>query len=64
MAKEAECPVCAAYIPLEQETRPGEHVVCSFCMAMLMVTREMLEDESDDEGMNVTRVKVEETWED
>jgi len=63
MAKEAECPICSAHIPLEQETRPGEHVVCSFCMAMLMVTREMLEDE-DEEGMNVKRMELEETWED
>lgn len=61
MAKEAECPVCAAYIPIDDDVAPGQHIYCSYCSTQLMVTREMLED--DDEDGKTKKYEVEEDWE-
>jgi len=59
MAREAECPICSANIPIDDDISPGQHVYCSYCSAQLMVTREMLEE--DENG--VKKVEVEEDWE-
>ncbi|MFO8056067.1 MAG: hypothetical protein R6V10_02075 [bacterium] len=63
MSFEAECPVCDAIIPLEEnEVRAGEIVYCSFCMAPLMITREMMEGTEEEDG-KPKKVEVEEDWE-
>ncbi len=60
MSFEAECPVCDALIPLEEnEVRPGEMIYCSYCMAPLMITREMIEEAEDGK---TKKVPVEEEW--
>jgi hypothetical protein len=60
MGLEAECPICNAYIPVDPDVKPGDFMYCSFCMARLVVTREMLEDDDDDKPK---KIDVEEEWE-
>ncbi len=59
MAREATCPVCSAYIPLENDDRMGDYVFCSYCGARLRLgdvkTREI--PDRDEE------IEVEEDWE-
>ena len=59
MGREAECPTCSAYIPVDEDVRAGEHIYCSYCGSQLLVTREMLE---DDEETGIKKVEVEEDW--
>ena len=39
MAKEIECPMCEADIPLDGDEKPGELVLCSFCKSIFKVVR-------------------------
>lgn len=59
MGKEAECPVCNAYIPIDEGLKLGDDLYCSYCLARLRITKEMLDE--DDEKFK--KVEVEEDWE-
>jgi len=39
MGKEMECPVCEADIFLENDDRPGDLVVCSYCKVTLKIVQ-------------------------
>ncbi len=47
MAKEFECPVCNADIPLGGDEKPGEEIFCAYCQVPLIVQKT----EDDDELM-------------
>ncbi len=49
MAKEAECPVCNAYIPIDPGTKPGDQVYCSYCGAQLTIEPDAEEEKEGDE---------------
>ncbi len=36
---EVECPVCGADIPLDGQEKPGELVVCSYCMTTVKLLK-------------------------
>jgi rRNA maturation endonuclease Nob1 len=46
MARETECSVCYAYIPLEPEDKLGDQIFCSFCGAQLIL--EKIDKDDDD----------------
>ena len=58
MAKEATCPVCNAYIPIDPGLKEGEFVYCSYCNARLRITSEILDEEGNPSG----EADVEEDW--
>ena len=31
MAKDLECPICSADIPLDEDDKPGDLILCSYC---------------------------------
>ncbi|MEW6377296.1 MAG: hypothetical protein AB1502_16085 [Thermodesulfobacteriota bacterium] len=39
MAKELECPICEADIPLESDDKPGDLILCSYCKATFRILR-------------------------
>ena len=39
MARELECPVCNADVPLAGDERPGDDISCSYCRAPLKLGR-------------------------
>jgi|GEM_PF-1090090 len=53
MARETTCPVCQAYVPLNDDDRVGDYVYCSCCGAPLLIKKEA-EDKKE--------VEVEEDW--
>ncbi len=57
MAKETTCPICSANIPLEEDDRVGDSVVCSFCGTRLKITQIKQIDDKD------AHAEVEEDWE-
>jgi len=57
MGKEAECPVCTAYIPVDPEVRDGDFIYCSYCGTQLMIRLDKLRDTTETE-----KVPVEEDW--
>jgi hypothetical protein len=59
MARETECPVCNAYVPVDPDLKEGDDLYCSFCMARLRITREMIEEDEN----KPRKVEVEEDWE-
>lgn len=59
MGKETECPVCNAYIPVDEGLKEGDDLYCSYCLARLRITREMLEED----GNKSNKVEVEEDYE-
>ena len=59
MAREASCPVCSAYIPLERDDKPGDFVFCSYCGARLRVGSDIENERSSRDK----EVDVEEEWE-
>ena len=58
MAKETECPVCYAYVPLDPEVRLGETGFCSFCGTQLMIREDNVREKEGDE-----KFIAEEDWE-
>jgi len=58
MGKEAECPICSAYIPVEPEAKEGEMIYCSYCGTQLMIKHAELRDTEDKDQ----KVEVEEDW--
>jgi DNA-directed RNA polymerase subunit RPC12/RpoP len=58
MGKEAECPICSAYIPVDPEVRDGENIYCSYCGTQLLVKFKELRDSEDKDQ----KVDVEEDW--
>lgn len=63
MGRETECPVCDAYIPVDEDVREGDFIYCGFCLAQLRVTREMLEDEDEAGTKKKKKIEVEEDYE-
>ena len=58
MGKETECPICYAYIPVDDDVRDGDLIYCSFCGTQLMIRFAELRDaEGDDE-----KIDVDEHW--
>ena len=57
--KEAECPICSAYIPIDEGLKEGDDLYCSYCLARLRISREMLEGDDD----KPKKVELEEDWE-
>ena len=39
MAKELECPICEASIPLEGDEKPGDLLMCSYCKMTFKLLR-------------------------
>jgi len=39
MAKDLECPVCEADIPLEGNEKPGDLILCSYCRVTFKLIR-------------------------
>lgn len=39
MAKELECPVCEADLPLDGDEKPGDLIVCSYCKVTLKILK-------------------------
>ncbi len=54
MAREATCPVCNAYIPIDEGEVVGNYVYCSYCNTQLLIKKD--QDEENQE------VEVEEDW--
>jgi hypothetical protein len=55
MGREATCPYCNAYVPLDKAEKVGNVIYCSYCKAPLKITAEP----EDGKG----EVIVEEDWE-
>jgi hypothetical protein len=47
MARDTECPVCQAYIPVELDAKHGEYVYCSYCGAQLRLGVSRSEEEEE-----------------
>ena len=58
MARETDCPICSAHIPLTPEDRVGEHVWCSYCGTRLRITKIR----SKGEDKKQEDIEVEEDW--
>jgi len=39
MARELECPICEADIPLESDDQPGDLIMCSYCKSIFKLLR-------------------------
>lgn len=59
MGRETECPVCFAYVPIDDGLKEGDDLYCSYCLARLRITREMI----DEDENKPKKVEVEEDWE-
>ncbi|MCP5057595.1 MAG: lysine biosynthesis protein LysW [bacterium] len=45
MAKDLECPICNADIPLAGDEKKGEEIFCAYCRAPLIVQQGADDDE-------------------
>ncbi len=48
MARETECSICFAYIPLEPEDKLGDQIFCSFCGAQLILEKIDKDDDANE----------------
>jgi hypothetical protein len=57
MARETECPVCYAYIPVDPEVRFGDVIYCSYCGTQLMIREDNTREKEGDD-----KIIAEEDW--